>query len=71
MRSLIWQRMRVAALRFPCDHCHKPVDELCVNPATGYELERQPAHLKRLQAAGYHSPETQDSTTAVVGGCCA
>lgn len=55
MRSLIWHQMRADALRFPCGHCHKPVGELCVYPRTGYQLERQPAHVKRLQAAGYGS----------------
>jgi hypothetical protein len=55
MRNLIWLQMRADALRFQCDHCHKPVGEPCVNPRTDYELERQPAHVKRLQAAGYGS----------------
>lgn len=58
MRNLIWHQTRADAQRFQCTYCHKPVGEVCVNPRTGDELERQPAHFQRLQAAGYGSMVT-------------
>ncbi len=54
MRSLTWNQMRVDALRYPCVYCHQPIGEPCIN-RNGFELERQPAHLKRLISAGYLS----------------
>jgi hypothetical protein len=43
--------LRAQALRVPCDFCAAPIDQECHN-RKGEPLEHQPAHLKRLQAAG-------------------
>lgn len=46
-----WTMARVNAMTIPCSYCRVLADEVCVNPATGYELEFQPAHMLRLVEA--------------------
>ena len=40
---------RVNAMQVRCDYCHAEVDRECYDPRTGYVLEHQPAHVRRLQ----------------------
>ena len=40
---------RVDALTIACPYCRAPVDEQCADPVSGYVLEHQPAHYRRLQ----------------------
>jgi hypothetical protein len=42
---------RVNALAVPCPYCRAPADEPCADPVSGYVLEHQPAHMRRLQEA--------------------
>lgn len=42
---------RVDAMTVRCDYCGAPADEQCADPVTGYVLEHQPAHVRRLQEA--------------------
>lgn len=43
---------RIDALTVPCPYCRAEVDQECADPSTGYVLEKQPAHVRRMQEAG-------------------
>lgn len=40
---------RASALTIPCPHCGAASGDKCFDPQTGYVLENQPAHVRRLQ----------------------
>jgi hypothetical protein len=42
---------RASALTIYCAYCHAQPGEPCSDPSTGYVLEFQPAHFRRLQDA--------------------
>lgn len=43
---------RIDAMGIPCPYCHADADRECYDPATGYVLQNQPAHVRRLQEVG-------------------
>lgn len=40
---------RIDAMGIPCPYCRADADRECYDPTTGYVLENQPAHYRRLQ----------------------
>lgn len=40
---------RVSAMTVKCAYCGADVERECFDPQTGYVLENQPAHMRRLQ----------------------
>lgn len=43
---------RSAARQITCPYCGARPGEPCYDPSTGYVLEKQPAHVRRMQEAG-------------------
>jgi hypothetical protein len=42
---------RANALTIRCEYCKADPNRMCFDPRTGYELELQPAHTRRLRDA--------------------
>lgn len=58
MTDLIFDRQREHALTVACPYCHAEPGQRCADPRTGYQLERQVAHLQRLRTR----PDRQETT---------
>ena len=43
---------RANAREITCPYCGARPGEECFDPRTGYVLEKQPAHVRRMQEAG-------------------
>lgn len=49
--SIDFIQTRAAALAVECPYCGAEPQQPCSDPSTGYELTKQAAHYKRIQAA--------------------
>lgn len=52
MKDLLFDRRRADSLLVDCEYCGQPVGQLCTDLRSGEEIQHQPAHFKRITAAG-------------------
>lgn len=50
-RDADWLEVRAEAEEVECPYCEVPKREHCINPRTGFELGKLPAHAPRIKAA--------------------
>lgn len=48
MRDWAGSRVQTDALTIMCPDCHAAIGALCINTITGRELQRFPAHPRRI-----------------------